>query len=128
LTCFHSWSHLWAVEAQWAGWWSVPVQSLLGKPAGLQCFFVDWAGSDAKSWMGHRDWASYDDCLVLCNNQKPSHLTAWPPWDDSMDVEMLQFFQPCAEPAQLMENLASWWSHSNSRESLVSQNLAEESR
>lgn len=30
LTFFHSWSHLWTVEAKGAGWWSAPVQSMLG--------------------------------------------------------------------------------------------------
>lgn len=30
LTFFHSQSHLWTVEAKGAGWWSVPVQPMLG--------------------------------------------------------------------------------------------------
>lgn len=55
-----------------------------GKLSGLQCPFVGWLGSNAKGWMGHRDWTSYDGCWVLLNHQSPptaspGHpgLTAW---------------------------------------------------
>lgn len=79
-------------ERSWLVVCACPVNA--GKLSGLQCSFVGWLGSDAKSWMGHRDGTSYDDCLVLADDQKPSHLFAWPPWDDSTAVQMLLFPPP----------------------------------
>lgn len=55
-----------------------------GKLSGLQCPFVGWLGSNARGWMGRRDWTSYDGGWVLLNHQSPptaspGHpgLTAW---------------------------------------------------
>lgn len=62
-----------------------------GKLSRLQCSFVGWLGSDAKSWMGHRDWTSYDDRGVPRMTRGPPHPIARPPWDDSVDTETLLF-------------------------------------
>ena len=67
-------------ERSWLVVCACPVNA--GKLSGLQCSFVGWLGSDAKSWMGHRDWTSYDDRWVPPNDQRPSppHRLATPGW------------------------------------------------
>lgn len=76
-------------ERSWLVVCACPVNA--GKLSGLQCSFVGWLGSDAKSWMGHRDWTSYDDRWVPPELTRGPPHPMWPPWNDSVDTETLLF-------------------------------------
>lgn len=93
-TFFHSWSHLWTVEAKGAGWWSAPVQSMLGN-----CQDYNAPLLPALAAVPRAEWATETELVMTTarsspTTRRPPHLIAWPPWDDSMDVEMLHFLPP----------------------------------
>lgn len=91
LTFFYSWSHLWTVEAKRAGWWSAPVQSMLGNCQDYNAPLL--AGLAA---MPRAEWATETELVMTTAGSPrmtrgPPHPIARPPWNDSVDTETLLF-------------------------------------
>lgn len=112
LTFLYSWSHLWTVRSQrsWLVVCVCPVNA--GKLSGLQCSFVGRFGSDTKSWMGHRDWTSYDDCRVLPKDQRPSPLYGLAALGWQCGHGMFLFLPSALHQVGERKMLAPWWSNS----------------
>lgn len=82
LTFFYSWSHLWTVEAKGAGWWSAPVQSMLGNCQDYNAPLL--AGLAA---MPRAEWATETELVMTTAGSPrmtrgPPHPIARPPWND----------------------------------------------
>lgn len=76
--------HWWAVEAKGAGWWSAPIQPMLGNCQDYNAPLL--VGLAA---MPRAEWATETELVMTTagsssTTRSPPQLIAGPPWDDSM--------------------------------------------